>query len=46
METAERERLAVKTPLFEAEPQGISYTERITRFALYCTSLYCTVLEL
>ena len=41
METAERERLAIKSPMFEAEPQGISYTERITR---YCPSLYCTIL--
>jgi hypothetical protein len=37
METAERERLAIKSPLFEAEPQGISYTERITRCALHST---------
>jgi hypothetical protein len=55
METAERERLAIKSPLFEAEPQGISYTERITRCALHstlntlplcCTALHCTEINL
>jgi hypothetical protein len=47
METAERERLAIKSPLFEAEPQGISYTERITRCALHSTlnTLHCTLLH-